>query len=246
MNTEKRLKLCVHYNVQQQIIWITLGDFQMVGDSPSQFMWGEGDENSHSKQYTNYIRDTFLGSDYLTGYQVVNVHANTEFWNMGVTRGTTDVVVYQLITLCILGCDQAIGKLIATNEISSKRPVIALSKDQYLSHTSPIIYGINFNNIHQASTFARTLLVSSEVLSEQSEQIQTRRNGTRGACFILDQEKAEEITTVCTSDASRMVLYHSLAGVMFFKRLVIQILIPNVESHVIFLVILRRLRNVNI
>lgn len=99
MNTEKRLRLCARYGVREQVVWITLDDFQMIGDTPSSFAWTEDSEDSHSVEYTSYIRDDFLGSNYLLGYEVKDVHANNQLWNTGFARGTADVVVYPPIAL---------------------------------------------------------------------------------------------------------------------------------------------------
>jgi len=84
----------------EQVSWITFADFPAFGREPLPFTWGDGDEDSHARQYTNYIRDDFLGSENLAKYVVKDVHANKQYWNSGIARGTTDVVVFEPKALC--------------------------------------------------------------------------------------------------------------------------------------------------
>ncbi len=48
-------------------------------------------KNNYSEDYMNYIRDTFLRAEFLTGYEVLDVHGNPQFWN----SGKADAVVVQ-------------------------------------------------------------------------------------------------------------------------------------------------------
>lgn len=94
MNTAKRVKLCLRYGVRQQVESVDFDNIETVGDKPSPLNWIESiSENDHAEQYITYIRDIFIGTSFLTGYQVLDVHNNPQFWNSGIARGTTDAVV---------------------------------------------------------------------------------------------------------------------------------------------------------
>jgi hypothetical protein len=95
MTTAKKNKLAARYGAWEQVSWMTFNDFPMFGSKPSSFAWEGGDEDSHAPQYTNYIRDDFLGSESLKGYVIKDVHANKQYWNSGIACGTTDVVVFE-------------------------------------------------------------------------------------------------------------------------------------------------------
>jgi len=95
ITTGKRKKLAARYGAWEQVSWITFTDFPAFGSEPLPFTWGSGDEDSHAQQYTDYIRDDFLGSENLANYVVKDVHANKRYWNSGIARGTTDVVVFE-------------------------------------------------------------------------------------------------------------------------------------------------------
>ncbi|CAG8667170.1 2456_t:CDS:2, partial [Paraglomus brasilianum] len=72
-----------------------------------------------------------------------NVHANKRYWNSGIARGTTDVVVFEpkafreqdVIKLAIElkrqaqpnDENQAIGELFAANAVSSEKPIVLLT-----------------------------------------------------------------------------------------------------------------------
>ena len=96
MNSEKRVKLWVSYGLREQVEVRAFNNLEMVGNRPSPFVWNqEASENDHSEDYINYIRNTFLGAEFLTGYEVLDVHDNPQFWNSGKARGTADAVVVQ-------------------------------------------------------------------------------------------------------------------------------------------------------
>ena len=56
-----------------------------------------GNEDSHATRYTNYIRNDFLGTDYLNGYEVKDVHANKHYWKTQFLQGAAEVGVFERI-----------------------------------------------------------------------------------------------------------------------------------------------------
>nr|CAG8589166.1 6339_t:CDS:2 [Entrophospora candida] len=52
-------------------------------------------QDSHATQYTNYIQDVFLGSDFLARYVVKDIHTNKHYWNTGIAHSTADVIVFK-------------------------------------------------------------------------------------------------------------------------------------------------------
>ncbi|CAG8483053.1 9183_t:CDS:2 [Gigaspora rosea] len=183
MNTQKRMKLGLKFGLFEQIHIRSFNTIETVGNRPPLFVWREDtNENGHSEEYIDYIRDSFLGAEFLTGYEVLDIHDNSQFWNSGGARGTADAIVVQSPQLArpqnivklvfelkkkVEDNDehQAIGQLIASNMISPLKPVVMLTDFSSTFH---------FNDIHQASTFARALLVPNQVITYMSQENQKR------------------------------------------------------------------------
>ncbi|CAG8729656.1 5004_t:CDS:2, partial [Ambispora leptoticha] len=177
MNTQKRLKLCARFGVKPQVEVIAFNNFERVDDTPSPFVWLENvSENDHSEGYIDYIQNTFLGAEFLTGYQVLDVHSNPKFWKNGIAHGTTDAVVIPSVPKAL---SQNVVKLVfELKKISSKKPIVMLtdfsstfnfywigrSRDQ---STTPAVYMTSFND---ASTFARALLAPDRVVEHIAQE----------------------------------------------------------------------------
>ncbi|RIB12329.1 hypothetical protein C2G38_33975 [Gigaspora rosea] len=208
MNTQKRMKLGLKFGLFEQIHIRSFNTIETVGNRPPLFVWREDtNENGHSEEYIDYIRDSFLGAEFLTGYEVLDIHDNSQFWNSGGARGTADAIVVQSPQLAhpqniiklVLELKkkvedndehQAIGQLIASNMISPLKPVVMLTDFSSTFQFYWIVPSQNpaypaypyfscicmtsFNDIHQASTFARALLVPNQVIIYMSQENQKR------------------------------------------------------------------------
>jgi len=69
---------------------------RLIGRNPGLFQWDEDrTENQQADDYTEYIRDKFLGSRYLRGNIVENVHMDKNYLNTSHLNGGCDVSIYK-------------------------------------------------------------------------------------------------------------------------------------------------------
>jgi len=54
VNAEKKQKILMHYDVAEQLEWITFDNLSMIGNQPTPFAWGEAGEDAHATQYAEY------------------------------------------------------------------------------------------------------------------------------------------------------------------------------------------------
>lgn len=93
INTTKLQKLMKIYNIMIMIEDIQFDYIPVVGISPEKFLWSDHSEEWHSTLYTNYVKDNFIGFNFLTNHDIINVSNKKTYLNIHSLCGTADLLI---------------------------------------------------------------------------------------------------------------------------------------------------------
>ena len=79
INTTKLQKLMKIYNIVVSIEDIQFNHIPVIGLSPKKFLWSATPPSGHS---TNYVKENFIGFDFLTNHDIINVSSKKTYLNI--------------------------------------------------------------------------------------------------------------------------------------------------------------------
>ena len=94
----KRTRITRRFGIRDNFIDVdgVFSSLPPVGNDPGVFLWDDDrSENQHADEFTEYIRNRFLGLQYLHDNVVENVHNNRNYLDVVYIHGGCDVSVYK-------------------------------------------------------------------------------------------------------------------------------------------------------
>jgi hypothetical protein len=93
----KKQRIITKYGLANIVVDVSdlFEDLSPIGGDPGSFDWNDYTENQQATEYTKYIRDKFLRSEYLGNNVVENVRNDKNYLNTMHLHGGCDVSVYK-------------------------------------------------------------------------------------------------------------------------------------------------------
>ncbi|RIB12331.1 kinase-like domain-containing protein [Gigaspora rosea] len=215
------MKLGLKFGLFEQIHIRSFNTIETVGNRPPLFVWREDtNENGHSEEYIDYIRDSFLGAEFLTGYEVLDIHDNSQFWNSGGARGTADAIVVQSPQLAR---PQNIVKLVFELKKENQKRLPLDERRSLIREFKPIYESVD-DDIANLDDFI------DEMGPEERASYEIKKKVRKILPLVPSRfhESVEEALRCCNSKLEYFVI--DLIGIVVFVEIVPTIVLGNCQK----------------